>query len=530
MCQKWRMAEGSTDLPTDVDTLQAMVVAMQEREAQLRHIIDQLQRWRFGPRSEKLSPDQYDLTLEDREIANAEAQALLEMQQDVADRAKGKRKSREPGKSRPSVPAHLPHVERLLLPDATSCPCCGGALHEIDRDIAKRLDKVPARYRVIVTIRPRLACRTCSDGVLQAPAPTWLVPGGLPTDALVADVVVSKYADQLPLYRQEQILRRHGIEIDRATLCNWVGRTAAVVKPLVARLKADLMSNARLFVDETHVSVLAPGLGKTRTGYFWTIAQDDRAHGGDSAPGVVYTYMGNRTRDCAERLLGEFHGFVQCDGYGAYKHIENADRKGGPGTLVFCWAHVRRGFFDVAKGGNAPIADEALARIARLYKIEKEIRGQSPPDRRARRQNDSKPIVESLKVWLEEQLPRLSRSAKLGEKIRYALNHWPGLVRFLEDGRLEIDNNSVERSMRPVALQRKNALFAGHDLGAENWAAIASLVETCKLNDVNPTAYLTDILPQLVSRADGENIDDLLPANWARTRAGQVDCEFAKVA
>ena len=170
MCQKWRMAEGSTDLPTDVDTLQAMVVAMQEREAQLRHIIDQLQRWRFGPRSEKLSPDQYDLTLEDREIANAEAQALLEMQQDVADRAKGKRKAREPGKSRPSVPAHLPHVEQLLLPDATSCPCCGGALHEIDRDIAKRLDKVPARYRVIVTIRPRLACRTCSDGVLQAPA------------------------------------------------------------------------------------------------------------------------------------------------------------------------------------------------------------------------------------------------------------------------------------------------------------------------------------------------------------------------
>lgn len=524
------MAAGSTDLPTDVETLQAMVIAMQEREAQLRHIIDQLQRWRFGPRSEKLSLDQYDLALEDREIASAEAHALLEQQQEAVQRAKGERKVRQPGESRPSVPAHLPHVEQVLLPDATSCPCCGGALHEIDRDIAKRLDKVPARYRVIVTIRPKLACRTCSDGVLQAPAPIYLVPGGLPTDALVADVVVSKYADQLPLYRQEQILKRHGIEIDRGTLCNWVGRTAAVIKPLVGRLKADLLTNARLFVDETHVKVLAPGMGKTMTGYFWTIAQDDRAHGGDSAPGVVYSYMGNRTRDCAERLLGDFHGFVQCDGYGAYKHIEKADRKGGPGTLVFCWAHVRRGFFDIAQGGNAPIAEEALARIAKLYKIEKEIRGQSPAVRLATRQRETRPLVESLKAWLEEQLPRLSRSAKLGEKIRYALNHWPGLVRFLEDGRLEIDNNSVERSMRPVALQRKNALFAGHDLGAENWAAIASLVETCRLNDVNPTAYLTDILPELVRRNDGEPIDDLLPANWARTQAEHINAELAKVA
>jgi transposase len=524
------MAAGSADLPTDVETLQAMIIAMQEREVRLRYIIEQLQRWRFGSRSEKLSPDQYDLALEDREIACAEADALADQTDETASQITGKRRAKRPGDGRPSVPAHLPHVEEVLLPDATSCPCCGGALHEIDRDVAKRLDKIPARHRVIVTIRPKLACRACGDGVLQAPAPPHLVPGGLPTEALVADVLVSKYADHMPLYRQEQVLKRHGIEIDRATLANWVGRAAAVLKPLVARLKAELLASARLFVDETHVKVLAPGMGSTRTGYFWTIAQDDRGHGGAGMPGVVYSYMSNRTRDCAEQLLGGFHGFVQCDGYGAYKHIEKADREGGPGTLVFCWAHVRRGFFEIAKGGNAPIAEEALARIAKLYQTEKEVRGQSPPMRLAARQQHSKPVVDSLKTWLEAQLPRLPRSSKLAEKMRYALNHWSGLIRFLEDGRLELDNNSVERSMRPVALQRKNSLFAGHDLGAENWAAIASLIETCKLNNINPTAYFTDILSRLILRKDGEPIDDLLPAQWAQAYADAVNAELPKAA
>jgi len=433
MCQKWRMAEGSTDLPTDVETLQAMVVAMQEREAQLRHIIDQLQRWRFGPRSEKLSPDQYDLTLEDREIATAEAQALLEMQEDVADRARGNARSANLAKAGPRF--------RPICRTSSGC-CC----------------RMPRAARAVVARCTRLTA-TLPNGSTRCPRVT-----------------------------------------GSSSLSGLSWRVGPVATASYRRPRRP---------------------GSFRADYRQTPS---------SPTSWSRHYMRNRTRDCAERLLGEFHGFVQCDGYGAYKHIEKADRRGGPGTLVFCWAHVRRGFFDIARAGNAPIADEALARIARLYKIEKEIRGQSPPDRRARRQNDSKPIVESLKVWLEEPLPRLSRSAKLGEKIRYALNHWPGLIRFLEDGRLEIDNNSVERSMRPVALQRKNALFAGHDLGAENWAAITSLVETCKLNDVNPTAYLTDILPQLVSRADGENIDDSLPANWVRTRAGQVDCEFAKVA
>lgn len=524
------MDAASTDLPDDVKTLQAMVIALQEREVRLRHIIAQLQGWRFGPRSEKLSADQYNLALEDREIACAEADALADQSEETASQITGKRKAKRSSDNRASVPAHLPHVEEVLLPEATSCPCCGGALHEIDRDIAKRLDKIPARHRVVVTIRPKLACRTCSDGVLQAPAPRHLVPGGLPTEALVADVVVSKYADQLPLYRQEQILRRYGIEIDRATLANWVGRAAAVLKPLAERLKAELLTSARLFVDETHVKILAPGMGKTKIGYFWAIARDDRSHAGASTPAVVYTYMPNRTKDCAEQLLGAYHGFVQCDGYGAYKHIEKVDRKGGPGTLVFCWAHVRRGFFDVAKGGNAPIAQEALTRIAQLYQIEQEIRGRSPPERQAARQLRAKPLLDQLKPWLEAQLPRLARSSDTAEAIRYTLNHWRGLNRFLDDGRLELDNNSVERSMRPVALQRKNALFAGHDLGAENWAAIASLIETCKLLEINPQTYLTDVFSRIILRKDGDPIDDLLPAEWARTHAETLEAELARAA
>jgi transposase len=522
------MNAGGGDLPDDIEKLKAMVVALREREARLERIVEELQRWRYGPRSEKLAPDQYALALEDRDIACGEAEALTE--QSVGATGADQRREKRADGGRASVPAHLPHVEQIVMPEATSCPCCGGALHEIGRDVAKRLDRIPARHQVIVTIRPKLACRSCSDGVVQAPAPPHLVPGGLPTEALVADVLVAKYADHMPLYRQEQGLRRHGIEIDRATLANWVGRAAMVLKPVAALLKTQLLTSARLFVDETHVKVLAPGTGKTRTGYFWTIASDDRGHGGTGMLAVAYTYMSGRSRSCAEELLGGYHGFVQCDGYGAYKHIEKPDRKGGPGTLVFCWAHVRRGFADIAKGGNAPIADEALRRIALLYQIEKDIRGQSPPERAAARRERTLPIVISLREWLENQLPRVSRSSKLPEAIGYALNHWPGLIRFIDDGQLEIDNNNVERSMRPVSLQRKNALFAGHDLGAENWAAIASLVETCKLLRINPHTYFADVLSRIILRKDGDPVDDLLPAEWLRHHAPAADEELAKAA
>ena len=357
------MSATAADLPDDVAILKAMVLAGLEREARMQHIIDQITRTTFGKRSEKLNEDQLALGLDDLDVARAELEALAEQAAAAAGQKK-ERARREPGTARASLPAHLARVEEVILPDETECPCCGGVLHCIDSDISSRLDVIPVQYRVIVTSRPKMACRACSDGVFQAPAPKHVVPGGLPTGALIADVLVKKYADHTPFYRQAQALRRQGIEIDRGTMCNWAGRAAAWLGRLTSRMRADLLSGARLFVDETTAKVLAPGTGKVKTGYLWAIARDDGAHGGTDPPAVAYTYMPGRGKVWAEKLLGDFTGIVQCDGYGAYKHIEAPDRRAGPGTLASCWAHVRRGYFDDAKGSNAPVADEALRRIA----------------------------------------------------------------------------------------------------------------------------------------------------------------------
>jgi transposase len=520
MCQKWRMLATAADLPDDIATLKAMVIAGLEREARMQRILDQIRRTTFGKKSEKLSDDQLLLALDDIDVARAEMEALAD-QSAAAGGKKRERARKEPGAPRASLPADLPRIEEVILPDETECPCCGGALHCIDSDVSSRLDVIPVQYRVIETIRPKLACRVCSDGVFQAPAPKHVVPGGLPTEALIADVVVKKYADHTPFYRQAQGLLRQGIVIDRGTLCNWAGSAAALLNRLTSRMKADFLSSARLFVDETVAKVLAPGTGKTKTGYLWAIARDDRAHGGGDPPGVVYSYMPGRGKIWAEKLLGEYTGIVQCDGYGAYKHIEAPDRKGGAGTLAFCWAHVRRGFFDEAKGGNAPVAEEVLRRIAKLYEIETRIRGASADHRRAVRQAESAIVIADMQPWLKETLPKLLRGSKTAEAIGYTLNHWKGLIRFLEDGRIELDNNTVERSIRPLTLQRKNALFAGHDLGAENWATFATLIETCKLGGINPQAYLTDVLSRIVLRGDADPIDDLLPYNWTDSRKPQ---------
>ena len=512
------MSATAADLPDDVAILKAMVLTGLEREARMQHIIDQITRTTFGKRSEKLNEDQLALGLDDLDVARAELEALAEQAAAAAGQKK-ERARREPGTARASLPAHLARVEEVILPDETECPCCGGVLHCIDSDISSRLDVIPVQYRVIVTSRPKMACRACSDGVFQAPAPKHVVPGGLPTEALIADVLVKKYADHTPFYRQAQALRRQGIEIDRGTMCNWAGRAAAWLGRLTSRMRADLLSGARLFVDETTAKVLAPGTGKVKTGYLWAIARDDGAHGGTDPPAVAYTYMPGRGKVWAEKLLGDFTGIVQCDGYGAYKHIEAPDRRAGPGTLAFCWAHVRRGYFDDAKGGNAPVADEALRRIAGLYKIEARIRGSSPEHRLTVRQAESAPIIADMLPWLKEMLPKLPRGSHTAEAIDYTLNHWKGLVRFLEDGRIELDNNTVERSIRPITLQRKNALFTGHDLGAENWATFASLIETCKLGGINPQAYLADVLARIVLCGDTDPIDDLLPYNWVDSRA-----------
>jgi transposase len=265
------------------------------------------------------------------------------------------------------------------------------------------------------------------------------------------------------------------------------------------------------------VPVLDPGRGRTKQGYFWAIARDDRPWAGSHPPAMVYSYAPGRGHIHANTLLGGYRGILQCDGYAAYKKVAGSNSTETSVTLAFCWSHVRRGFYDLAKA-KAPIATETLQRIAALYEIEARVRGKNAADRLALRQAESKPLVTKLRVWFEAQIAKLPARAPTAEAIRYALNHWDGLERFLEDGRIELDNNSVERAMRPVALSRKNSLFAGSDQGAENWACLASLIETCKLNGINPQAYFTDLLTRLVNGWPQKRIDGLMPWLWVPQR------------
>lgn len=512
-------------LPADVEALCAMVLALastleaerterrqiEEQNDRLRHFVRQLQRMQFGPRSERLDPDQLNLMLEDVEQARAEAQAVAE----TADPDLKQRRTGERRKKRASLPPHLPRIEIVVAPESTACPCCRHEMHVIGEDRAERLDIVPARYQVIVTRRPRYGCRACSGAVLQAAAPARLIEGGLPTERLVANVLVAKYADHVPLYRQAQGFARQGIGIDRSTLAFWVGYAAAELKPVWRLMRADLIKSAKLFVDETKAPVLDPGRGKTKSGYFWALARDDRPWQGSDPPAVVYQYAPGRGARHAASVLDGFAGIIQTDGYVVYKTIAGrADI-----DIAHCWAHLRRDFFDITKTAPAPIAEEALRRIARLYAIEAGIRGCTAAERRAVRQERSRPVVEALKQWFELQLGRLSAKSTTAEAIRYAFNQWTGLVRFLEDGRIEIDSNTVERSIRPLVLNRKNALFAGHDRGAENWAVIASLIESCKLQGVNPEAYLADLLTRLVKGWPNARLSELTPWAWAAAQA-----------
>jgi transposase len=380
---------------------------------------------------------------------------------------------------------------------------------------------IPVQYRVIVTKRPKFACRHCVGTVVQAPAPARLIEGGIPTEALVAQVAVARYADHQPLYRQAQMMARQGVTIERSTLSFWMGYMAAEVAPVVARLRGMMLASTHIFADETVVPVLDPGRGRTKQGYFWAIGRDDRPWRGSEPPAVVYSYAPGRGHIHAAGLLGGYRGILQCDGYKAYKALVDAKSADPSITLAFCWSHVRRGFYDLAKA-KAPIAVETLQRIAALYEIETRIRGTSAADRLAVRQAESRPLVTQLRTWFEAQIAKLPARGPTAEAIRYALNHWDGLERFLVDGRIELDTNSIERAMRPVCLSRKNSLFAGSDDGGANWACLASLIETCKLNNVNPQAYLTDLLTRLVNGWPQNRIDELMPWHWATNHQPEI--------
>src|SRR5215213_813452 len=483
------------------------------QDERLRHPLAKLKRRQFGRKSEQLPEGQLLFAFEEIEATLA-ANAAEAGKRSPALRDR-QTKRRRAGRGR--LPAHLPRVEQVLAPEATACPCCQGPLVEIGVDAAERLDVIPAQFRVVVTKRPKLACRACPGVVLQAAAPARLVEGGMPTEATVAHVLVSRYADHLPLYRQSQILARQGIGIGREVLASWVGSAAAEIAPVVRRLHEILLGSPRLFADETTLPVLDPGRGQVKKGFAWAIARDDRPWGGGDPPAVVFRFAPGRGAEHAEALLAGYTGILQCDGYAAYKNLAAPKGGGDSATLVFCWSHVRRGFYDLAKKKTAPIAEEALRRIAALYAIEAEVRGKLPDLRRVARQARSRPLVADLFAWFEQQLARVPGRSPTAEAIRYALNHREGLERFLEDGRMEMDTNVVERAIRPLCLSRKNALFASGDDGGRRWADVASLVETCKLNGINPQVYVTDLLTRRVNGWPQSRIDELMP--WHRAPA-----------
>lgn len=495
-------------LPDDPATLKAMVLAERARADRLAQILKEMQRHRFGRRAETLPLDQLELGLEDVQQVEADQAAQVEKADPERRAATAARRRTNRG----ALPEHLPRIETLVDIEDKVCPCCSGALHVIGEDRAERLDIVPAQLRVLVVRRPKYACRACEDVVVQAPAPARLIEGGIPTEATVAHVVVGKYADHLPLYRQAQIYARQGIKLDRSTLADWVGRAAFLLRPVHERLLETLKRSEKLFADETTAPVLDPGRGRTKTGQLWTYARDDRPWGGSDPPGVAYVYAPDRKAERPMAHLQGFAGVLQVDGYGGYRVL--AEKTGV--RLAFCWAHVRRRFYELAAAGPAPIATEALERIKALYAVEAEIRGQDPEARRVARQERSRPLVEDLEPWLRGKLEVISQKTKLAEAIRYALSRWAGLNLFLDDGRVEIDNNTVERAIRPLALTRRNALFAGSDGGAEHWAILASLIETAKLNDIDPQAYITDVITRIVRGHPQSRIEQLMPWNYAQ--------------
>ena len=494
------------NLPSDTVLLHrlvrdmASVVEGRDGEIEkLQLIIKQLQRARFGRRSERIDADQLALGLEDVETDKAYAEAI----QEPAAKPKDRKPRRKP------LPNHLPREEIRIDVGTQACTCCGGALHAIGESVSEMLDWVPAQLRVIRICRPKYGCRTCGT-VCQAPAPERPIAGGLATPALLAQVLVSKYCDHTPLYRQSQIFARLGVDLDRSTLAGWVGGACWWLDALYERLCTNVFASDHLFADDTPVPVLDPGRGRTKTGRLWVYARDQRPWGGPTAPAAIFVFAPDRKSERPAAHLEQFAGVLHVDGYAGFERLQAR----GNVVLAACWAHTRRYFYEFFEANGSPVAAEALRRIGELYAIEARIRGQSPALRMAERRTFSKPLVEKLKVWLEQQLSRAPRRGKLADAIRYALSRWDGLTRFLHDGRIELDTNPVERAIRPVALGRKNHLFAGSDEGGARWATLCSLIETCKMNGVEPYAYLRDVLERMVDGHPINRIDELLPWNW----------------
>ncbi len=503
------------DRATQASTLttQALRIAQQDQALRLRDqtiarleaTLAKLQRWRFGQRSEQLSSPQMALWQETLETEIAVIESTLDEMARAPEGAGSDTKPRvrrHPGRT--PLPETLPRVDVRIEPQTGACAQCGEPLTTIGDEITETLDYVPGHFQVICTHRPKLACRRC--GTLESPAlPATPIDKGRPTARLLAHVLTAKHLDHLPLYRQEQQYQRAGVTLTRATLCSWLGQAEYWLKILADACQEVLLQGRILHADETPLPVLRPGSGKTDRAYLWVY----RSQADAPYPVVVFDYAQNRKGEHPRRFLGDWRGILQTDDYAGYAALYRT----GPIIEAACWAHVRRHFYDVNERAPSPVAQQALLRIAKLYAIEAEIKD-DPPERRAQvRTERAQPLLISFRSWLQEVLPQVAPKSAIAQAIRYALNRWEALLRYCDEGALAIDNNPVERAIRGVAIGRKNFLFAGNDAGGERAAAIYTLVETCKLNNVEPFAYLCDVLEKLPTWPH-KRLSELLPFHW----------------
>ena len=499
-------------LPDDIDALKRIIgelsrdaVAARAEIEKLRFQLARFKRVQFGRSSERI----------DRTIAQLEL-AIETLDEDHAEQIAsfaGGATAIEATDERPVKPArrplpeHLPR-EDIVHPGACCCPNCGGTLRRIGADVTESLDYVPGRFKVVRHVREAFSCRLC-ETVVQTPAPNHAIARGRAGPGLLAHIIVSKFDDHLPLYRQAEIYARDGVDLETSTLSGWVGATAGALAPLIEALRRAVMGSEVLYGDDTPVPVLAPGAGKTKTGRLWTYVRDERPHQGARPPAAMFFYSPDRKGEHPIAHLQAFTGVLHADGYAGFNGLYQSGRI----IEAACWAHVRRKFFDVHAANGSAIAKEALDRIGALYGVEATINGSSPDERRRQRQTQSKPIANALNAWAAEIAPKLSGRSELAGAFRYMLARWLALNRCFDDGQLSLDNNPAERALRGVAIGRKNYLFAGSDAGGERAAAMYSLIETAKLNGIDPEAYLRDVLTRIADHPNNR-LSELLPWNW----------------
>jgi len=496
-------------LPSDIPTLQALALSQQAENQLLRDeieglklLVDKLKRMQFGRSSEKLREQihQLELALDEKAQDVAQIEAQIEVQMAA------KREGQPSVERRPrALPAHLPRETVEHLPEVQCCPACGGGLKHLGDDVCEQLEYVPASFRVIRHVRPKLACAKC-DAIVQAHAPPRPIPNGMAGPGLLAHVLVSKYCDHLPLYRQSQIYGRQGVELKRSTLAEWVGQCHHLLRPLTEVIRRHVLAGRKIHGDDTPVPTLAPGNGQTKTGRFWVYVRDDSPAGDTMPPAVWFAYSPNRRGEHPQSHLKDFEGILQADAFAGFGPLYGGNRI----AEAACWAHVRRKFYELHQAQASPLAGEALRQIGVLYDIERDIRGKPPDIRRSERHARAVPTLEALRAWMEGALPGLSQKSKLAEALRYALTRWVALTRYADDGQVEIDNNAAERALRCVALGRKNFLHLGSDAGGERAASIYSLIGTAKLNGINPEAYLRKIIG-CIAEHPVNRVNELLP-------------------